>query len=122
MIKHRKKLGNGDRTGSRAAALRSGPLRSRRNRERDVDDRGFRKRGRILRAEHPLFAIEEQILSLDWPLGTVVVTGPKTLDFNNAFCNHRATSLKADGKDILSVRMILNSWVDADANVAETNP
>jgi hypothetical protein len=81
------------------------------------------KRGRILRAEHPLFAIEEQILSLDWPLGTVVVTGPKTLDFYNAFCNHRATSLKADGKDILSVRMVLNSGgVDADANVAEINP
>jgi hypothetical protein len=59
---------------------------------------------------------------LDWPLGTVVVTGPKTLDFDTAFCNHRATSLKADGKDILSVRMILNSGVDADANVAEINP
>jgi hypothetical protein len=43
------------------------------------------------------------------------------LDFYNAFSNHRATSLKADGKDILSVRMVLNSGVDADANVAEIN-
>jgi hypothetical protein len=46
---------------------------------------------------------------LYWPLGTVVITGPKVLDFYAGFCAHRATSLKCDGKDILSVTMVWNS-------------
>jgi hypothetical protein len=45
---------------------------------------------------------------LYWPLATIVITGPKVLDFYG-FCAHRATSLKCDGKDILSVTMVLNS-------------
>jgi hypothetical protein len=42
-------------------------------------------------------------------LGTIVVTGPKALEFYEQFANHRATLIKADGKDILSVRMHLNA-------------
>jgi hypothetical protein len=49
-------------------------------------------------------------LLIDWDLGTLVIAGPKALDF----CNHSATSLKADGKDILSVTMLLNSGEDAE--------
>jgi hypothetical protein len=37
------------------------------------------------------------------------VTGPKVLDFYAGFCAHRATSLKSDGKDILSVKMVMDS-------------
>jgi hypothetical protein len=51
----------------------------------------------------------KETLCLYWPLGTVVITGPKALDFYAGFCAHRATSLKCDGKDILSVTMVLNS-------------
>jgi hypothetical protein len=42
----------------------------------------------------------------------LVIAGPKALDFYDDFCSHRAASLKADGKDILSVRMLLNSDED----------
>jgi hypothetical protein len=52
-------------------------------------------------------------LCLYWPLGTVLITGPKVLDFYAEFCAHRATCLKADGKDINDVRLILNG----DSNV-----
>jgi hypothetical protein len=52
---------------------------------------------------------ENETLCLYWPLGTVVITGPKAQDFYAEFCAHRATSLKPDGKDILSVTMVLNS-------------
>jgi hypothetical protein len=43
---------------------------------------------------------------IDWSLGTIIVTGSKARDFYDLFCNHRATLLKADGKDILSVELI----------------
>jgi hypothetical protein len=52
---------------------------------------------------------EKEKLFLYWPLGTVVITGPKVLDFYAGFCAHRATSLRCDGKEILSVTMVLNS-------------
>ena len=42
-------------------------------------------------------------MSLGFTLGTVLITGPKAGEFCSAFCNHKATLLKADGKDILSV-------------------
>jgi hypothetical protein len=44
----------------------------------------------------------------------LVIAGPKALDFYDDFCNHRATSLKADGKDIVSVTMLLNSGEDTE--------
>ena len=55
-------------------------------------------------------------LLLDWDLGTLVIAGPKVLEFYDDFCSHRATSLKADGRDILSVAMILNAERDEEAN------
>jgi hypothetical protein len=51
---------------------------------------------------------ERETLCLYWPLGTVLLTGPKVLDFYAWFCAHRATCLKADGKDITDLRLILN--------------
>ena len=48
------------------------------------------------------------MLSLCWPLGTLVITGPKVLDFYAGFCSQRATCLKADGQDITDVKLILN--------------
>jgi hypothetical protein len=50
-------------------------------------------------------------------LGTIVVTGPKTLEFYEQFSNHRAALLRADGKDILSVRMHINSETQAERDV-----
>jgi hypothetical protein len=39
--------------------------------------------------------------------GTPVIGGSQVLDFYDDFCSHRATSLKADGKDILWMMMML---------------
>jgi hypothetical protein len=55
-------------------------------------------------------------LLIDWDLGTLVIAGPKVLDFYDDFCNHRASLVKPDGKDILSVTMLLNF----DGNTAAT--
>jgi hypothetical protein len=52
--------------------------------------------------------VEKETLCLYWPLGTLVITGPKVLDFYANFCAHRATSVKPDGKDILSVTIVPN--------------
>jgi hypothetical protein len=41
---------------------------------------------------------DRKTLCLYWPLGTVVITGPKGLDFYACFCAHWATFLKADEK------------------------
>src|SRR5260370_33057008 len=53
----------------------------------------------------PLFSLsasryfgDKETLCLYWPLGTVVITGPKVLDFYGGFCAHRTTCLKADAK------------------------
>jgi hypothetical protein len=51
---------------------------------------------------------DRKTLCLYWPLGTVVITGPKVLDFYDGFCGHRATCLKADGKDIAELKLLLN--------------
>jgi hypothetical protein len=65
------------------------------------------------------YSTRDQRLLIDWTSGTIVVTGPKTLEFYEQFSNHRATLLRADGKDILSVRMHLNSegLAEKDAEV-----
>lgn len=52
---------------------------------------------------------DKETLCLYWPLGTVVITGLKVLDFYAGFCAHRATCLKADGKDITQVKLLLNA-------------
>jgi hypothetical protein len=51
---------------------------------------------------------DKETLCLYWPLATLLITGPKVLDFYAGFCSHRATCLKADGKNITDVKLILN--------------
>ena len=65
------------------------------------------------------YSAKERRLLINWPLGTIVVTGPKTLEFYEQFSNHRATLIRADGKDILLVKMHLNSegMAEKDAEV-----
>ena len=48
-----------------------------------------------------------------------MVAGPKALEFYEQFSNHRATLIRADGKDILSVKMHLSSegLAEKDAEV-----
>jgi hypothetical protein len=42
---------------------------------------------------------------LYFPVGTVVITGPKAFEFYELFCAQRATAIKADGEGILSVQL-----------------
>jgi hypothetical protein len=58
---------------------------------------------------------DKETLCLYWPLGTVVITGPKVLDFYGAFCAHRVTCLKADGKDITDLKLILTCDSNAES-------
>jgi hypothetical protein len=46
-------------------------------------------------------------LRLEFPIGTVVISGPKTMQFYDAFSSNCATKVKADGKDIVSVEFIV---------------
>ena len=62
---------------------------------------------------------EKEILCLYWPLGTVVIAGPKVLDFYAVFCAHRETCLKADGKDISVLNLIFSGNSDG---ASETDP
>jgi hypothetical protein len=43
---------------------------------------------------------DKETLCLYWPLGTVVITGPKVLDFYAGFCEHRATS-RQDARNLV---------------------
>ena len=61
------------------------------------------------------YSAKHERLLITWTLGTLVIAGPKVLEFYDDFCNHRATSLKSDGKDILSVTMVLNAERHLDA-------
>ena len=49
------------------------------------------------------FDEEHQTVTLEFGAGTVWIIGPKAYEFCSLFCKHKATLLKADGKDILSV-------------------
>jgi hypothetical protein len=51
---------------------------------------------------------DKKTLCLYWPLATVVITGPKVLDFYAGFCANRATCVKADGSEITNLKLILN--------------
>jgi hypothetical protein len=51
---------------------------------------------------------EQERLLIYFALGTVIVFGPKAHEFYDDFANHRATGLKADAKEILSVEIDLN--------------
>ena len=59
---------------------------------------------------------DKETLCLYWPLGTVVIGGPEVLDFYAGFCAHRATCLKADGKDIKVLNLILSGDSDGVSN------
>jgi hypothetical protein len=68
------------------------------------------------------YSARDERLLIDWALGTIVVTGPRTLEFYEHFSNHRATLIRADGKDILSVRMHLNSERQAEEDIQAMAP
>ena len=55
---------------------------------------------------------QEQTLLIEFSPGTIVVIGPKALEFCDRFCSHKVSVLKADGKDILAVRMALYGKAD----------
>ena len=48
-------------------------------------------------------------LLIDFDMATVAIAGPETLRFFDHFCDRQIISLKADGKDITSVTVILKS-------------
>jgi hypothetical protein len=62
---------------------------------------------------------DKETLCLYWRLGTLVITGPKVLDFYTGFCAHRATYLKADGKDITNLKLVLNGDSSAENEVVD---
>jgi hypothetical protein len=62
------------------------------------------------------YLILEETVSLEWPFGTIMVKGPKALEFFEAFCSHRATGTRADGKDITSVTFVSAGEQPADSD------
>ena len=50
---------------------------------------------------------EQQRLLIECSIGTIVVIGPKAWDFYDAFCDQKATLIKADGSEILTVTMVV---------------
>jgi hypothetical protein len=65
---------------------------------------------------------KDERLLIDWPAGTIVVTGLKALEFYEQFSNHRATLIRADGKHILSVKMHLISEMQAEKDTHAVAP
>jgi hypothetical protein len=69
---------------------------------------------------HSLVASEyiedEERLALDFPVGTVIIRGPGTMKLYDQFCagSQRATMIKADGKNILSVELRLREKKKTD--------
>lgn len=59
--------------------------------------------------EGTCYFINTQTLHLSFPLGTVVIKGPRAWDFYNGFCCNAVTLIKADGADIESV-----NWIQKD--------
>jgi hypothetical protein len=50
---------------------------------------------------------EHETLFLQYGTGTIIIAGPKAEEFWEEFAQRKATSVKADGVDILSVTMSL---------------
>ena len=50
--------------------------------------------------------VSTSTLSLQFPLGAILITGPKVQEFFDGFCANRATCVFADGVDILSVSFV----------------
>ena len=46
-----------------------------------------------------------------------MIRGPKVLDFYAGFCANRATCVKADGKDITELKLLVNSNSAAEEEV-----
>ena len=61
----------------------------------------------------------QQIPELRAAIEDLSIAGPKVLDFYAGFCAHRATCLKADGKDIRVLNLILSGNSDG---TSETDP
>ena len=55
-----------------------------------------------------LYDPNEQALSIALHGRSIIIAGPKTGAFFDAFCKQRATQIRADGVDIVSVRFILD--------------
>ena len=51
-----------------------------------------------------LCILDDETLMLQFTVGTVIIRGPKVGEFYDAFCEDRATKVKADGRDIVEVR------------------
>ena len=51
---------------------------------------------------------EQERFLIYFPLDAVTVLGPKVKELYDDFCNHRATNLKADENEIVSVEIDLN--------------
>jgi hypothetical protein len=60
----------------------------------------------------PQYNPEQNSLLIEFALGTIVVIGPKAWNFYDRFCSHKATLVKADGKDIIAVTFALNGRGD----------
>jgi hypothetical protein len=50
---------------------------------------------------------KEDELVIEWPQASIYITGPKVGELHKDFAKGRATHIKADGVDILSVKVIL---------------
>jgi hypothetical protein len=50
---------------------------------------------------------KEDELVIEWPRVSIHITGPKVGELHKDFAKGRATHIKADGVDILSVKVIL---------------
>jgi hypothetical protein len=57
---------------------------------------------------------DKEALCLYWPLGTVVITAPKVLDFYAGVLCPPGNCLKAHGKDITDLELILNADSNAE--------
>ena len=57
---------------------------------------------------------EHESLFLQYGTGTIIITGPKAEEFWEDFAQRKATSVKVDGVDILSVTMSLRKGKEED--------
>ena len=57
---------------------------------------------------------EHETLFLQYGTGTIIIAGPKAEEFWEDFAQRKATSVKADAVDILSVTMSLRKGKDED--------
>ena len=68
------------------------------------------------------FLKETSTVSLQFPLGAVIVTGPKVQDFFDLFCQNRATCVRSDGVDIVSVTFAKQGLEEDSAPQPDESP